>query len=56
MANDNTRPDGSLSEEASASGQRVKVVVKDGAGDEALERDGDAPARAAAAGLCHRRW
>jgi uncharacterized protein YjbJ (UPF0337 family) len=45
MANDNKRSDGSLSEEASAFGQRVKGAVKDGAGaitgNESLERDGE---------------
>src|SRR4029453_10318301 len=45
MANDNKRSDGSLSEEASAFGQRVKGAVKDGAGavtgNESLEREGE---------------
>jgi uncharacterized protein YjbJ (UPF0337 family) len=45
MANDKTRSDGSLSEEASAFGQRVKGAVKDGAsavtGNEALDREGE---------------
>ena len=45
VANDNKRPDGSLSEEASAFGQRVKGIVKDGAGavtgNESLEREGE---------------
>ena len=45
MANDNKRSDGSLSEETSAFGQRVKGAVKDGAGvvtgNESLEREGE---------------
>src|SRR5688572_19419325 len=45
MANDIKRSDGSLSDEASALGQRVKGAVKDGAGtvtgNEALEREGE---------------
>ena len=45
MAHDNTRSDGSLSEEASAFAQRVKGAVTDGAGavtgNEALEREGE---------------
>ena len=45
MANDNKRPDGSVAEEASAFGQRVKGAVKDGAGavtgNESLEREGE---------------
>ena len=45
MDNEKTRSDGSLSEEASALGQRVKGAVKDGAGavtgNESLEREGE---------------
>jgi uncharacterized protein YjbJ (UPF0337 family) len=45
MANDNKRSDGSMSEEASAFGQRVKGAVKDGAGavtgNQSLEREGE---------------
>jgi uncharacterized protein YjbJ (UPF0337 family) len=45
MVNDNKRPDGSVAEEASAFGQRVKGAVKDGAGavtgNESLEREGE---------------
>jgi uncharacterized protein YjbJ (UPF0337 family) len=45
MANDIRRPDGSLSEEASALGERIKGAVKDGAGavtgNESLEREGE---------------
>ena len=45
MANEDKRSDGSLSEEASAFGQRVKGAVKDGAGavtgNESLEREGE---------------
>ena len=45
MANDNKRPDGSVSEEAFAFGQRVKGAVKDAAGavtaTESLEREGE---------------
>ena len=45
MVNDSTASDGSLSEETSAIGQRVKGAVKDGAGavtgNEALEREGE---------------
>ena len=45
MANDNKRSDDSVSEEASAFGQRVKGAVKDGAGaitgNESLEREGE---------------
>ena len=45
ITNDNKRSDGSLSEEASALGQRVKGAAKDGAGavtgNEALEREGE---------------
>lgn len=45
MANDNRGPGNSVSEEASALGQRVKGAVKDGVGattgNESLERDGE---------------
>ena len=45
MVNDNKRSDGSVLEEASAFGQRVKGAVKDGAGavtgNESLEREGE---------------
>ena len=45
MANENKRSDSSLSEEASAFGQRVKGAVKDGAGavtgNESLKREGE---------------
>lgn len=45
MANDYRRSDGSVAEEASALGQRVKGAVKDGVGattgNESLERDGE---------------
>lgn len=45
MANENKRPDDSVSEEASAMGQRVKGAVKDAAGavtgNESLEREGE---------------
>ena len=45
MANDNKHPDDSVSEEASAFGQRVKGAAKDGlgamTGNESLERDGE---------------
>ena len=45
MTNENKRSDGSLSEEASAFGQRVKGAVKDGSGavtgNESLEREGE---------------
>lgn len=45
MNNDNKRSEGSVSEEASAFGQRVKGAVKDGAGavtgNESLEREGE---------------
>ncbi len=45
MANDNKRADGSVSEEASAFGQRVKGAVKDGigaaTGNESMEREGE---------------
>ena len=45
MANDNRRPDDSVSEEASAFGQRVTGAVKDGigatTGNESLERAGE---------------
>ena len=45
MAIDNKRSDGSVAEEASAFGQRVKGAVKDGAGavtgNESLEREGE---------------
>ena len=45
MANDNRRPDDSVSEEASAFGQRVKGAIKDGigatTGNASLEREGE---------------
>jgi uncharacterized protein YjbJ (UPF0337 family) len=45
MANENKRPDDSVSEEASAFGQRVKGATKDGigaiTGNESLEREGE---------------
>jgi uncharacterized protein YjbJ (UPF0337 family) len=45
MANDDKRPDGSVSEEAAAFGQRVKGAVKDGVGattgNESLEHEGE---------------
>ena len=45
MSNDNRRPNDSVSEEASAIGQRVKGAVKDGvgavSGNDALEREGE---------------
>ena len=45
MANENTRSDDSISEEASAIGQRVKGAVKDGVGattgNTSLEREGE---------------
>ena len=45
MANENKRSDGSVLEEASAFGQRVKGAVKDGAGavtgNDSLEREGE---------------
>jgi uncharacterized protein YjbJ (UPF0337 family) len=45
MANDNRRPDDSVSEETSAFGQRVKGAVKDGigatTGNASLEREGE---------------